>query len=85
VEPATVVQRLAPRVPLVHVKDLAPRAEQRFVPVGDGDVGYGDVLPAIEGLGIEWLLVEQDEVGELGLDAVRRSFTAVTNMVGSAA
>jgi sugar phosphate isomerase/epimerase len=85
VEPAAVVERLAPRVPLVHVKDLAPRAEQRFVPVGDGDVGYGDVLPAIEGLGIDWLLVEQDEVGALGLDAVRRSFTAVTNMVGSAA
>ena len=85
VEPAAVVERLAPRVPLVHVKDLAPRAEQRFVPVGDGDVGYGDVLPAIEGLGIDWLLVEQDEVGELGLDAVRRSFTAVTDMVGSTA
>ena len=85
VEPAALVERLAPRVPLVHVKDLAPRAEQLFVPVGDGDVGYGDVLPAIEGLGIDWLLVEQDEVGALGLDAVRRSFTAVTNMVGSAA
>jgi sugar phosphate isomerase/epimerase len=85
VEPAALVERLAPRVPLVHVKDLAPRAEQLFVPVGDGDVGYGDVLPAIEGLGIDWLLVEQDEVGELGLDAVRRSFTAVTDMVGSTA
>ena len=85
VDPAAVVERLAPRVPLVHVKDLAPRAEQLFVPVGDGDVGYGDVLPAIEGLGIDWLLVEQDEVGELGLDAVRRSFTAVTDMVGSTA
>jgi sugar phosphate isomerase/epimerase len=85
VEPAAVVERLAPRVPVVHVKDLAPLAEQRFVPVGDGDVGYGHVLPAIEGLGIEWLLVEQDEVGALGLDAARRSFTAVTSMVGSAA
>ena len=43
------------------------------------------MLPALEGLGIEWLLVEQDEVEELGLDAVRRSFAAVTDMVGSAA
>jgi sugar phosphate isomerase/epimerase len=85
VEPVSLVERLAPRVPLVHVKDLAPHAEHRFVPVGDGDVGYGEVLPALEGLGVEWLLVEQDEVGELGLDAVRRSFTAVTDMVGSAA
>jgi sugar phosphate isomerase/epimerase len=85
VDPAQLVERLAPRVPLVHVKDLAPHGEKLFVPVGDGDVGYRDVLPAIEGLGIDWLLVEQDEVGELGLDAVRRSFTTVTDVVGSAA
>jgi sugar phosphate isomerase/epimerase len=85
VEPAALVERLAPRVPLVHVKDLAPLAEQHFVAVGDGDVGYGTVLPAIEGLGIEWLVVEQDEVGALGLEAARRSFTAVMDMVGSTA
>lgn len=85
VDPASLLERLAPRVPLVHVKDLAPRAERRFVPVGDGEVGYAQLLPALEGLGIEWLLVEQDEVGEAALDAVRRSFTAVMGMVGSAA
>lgn len=85
VEPAGLVERLAPRVPLVHVKDLAPDAEQRFVPVGDGDVGYRELLPAIEGLGVEWLLVEQDETEGPPLDAVRRSFEAVTDMVGSPA
>jgi sugar phosphate isomerase/epimerase len=85
VEPASLLERLAPRVPLVHVKDLAPRAEHRFVPVGDGDVGYRELLPAIEGRGIDWLLVEQDEVGEHGLDAVRRSFAAITDMVGTPA
>ena len=83
VEPAGLVERLAPRVPLVHVKDLAPHAEQRFVPVGDGDVGYRELLPAIEGLGIEWLLVEQDETEGPPLDAVRRSFAVVADMVGS--
>jgi sugar phosphate isomerase/epimerase len=85
VEPAGLVERLAPRVPLVHVKDLAPHAEQRFIPVGDGEVGYRELLPAIEALGIEWLLVEQDEVGEAGLDAVRRSFRAVADAVGTPA
>jgi sugar phosphate isomerase/epimerase len=83
VEPAGLVERLAPRVPLVHVKDLAPHAEQRFVPVGDGDVGYRELLPAIVGLGVEWLLVEQDETEGPPLDAVRRSFEAVADMVGS--
>jgi sugar phosphate isomerase/epimerase len=83
VEPAGLVERLAPRVPLVHVKDLAPEAEQRFVPVGDGDVGFQELLPAIEGLGVEWLLVEQDETEGPPLDAVRRSFGAVTDTLGS--
>jgi sugar phosphate isomerase/epimerase len=84
VEPAGLVERLAPRVPLVHVKDLAPEAEQRFVPVGDGDVGYRELLPAIQAPGVEWLLVEQDETEGPPLEAVRRSFEAVADAVGSA-
>jgi sugar phosphate isomerase/epimerase len=86
VEPVELVKRLAPRVPLVHVKDLALAAEPHFVPVGDGGVGYADVLPALGGLGVEWLLVEQDECDGSPFDAVRRSFAAVeAAVVGSVA
>jgi sugar phosphate isomerase/epimerase len=85
VEPEGLVARVAPRVPLVHVKDLVAGPEPRFVPVGDGDVGYARILPAIQGLDIEWLLVEQDEAEGSALDAVRRSFAGVTAIVGSAA
>ena len=85
VDPAGLVARVAPRAPLVHVKDLVAGPEPRFVPVGDGDVGYARILPAIRDLDIEWLLVEQDETDGSALDAVRRSFAAVTTVVGSAA
>ena len=54
-------------------------------PVGDGGVGYRSCCRRSEALGVEWLLVEQDEVDGPALDAVRRSFAAVTDMVGSAA
>jgi sugar phosphate isomerase/epimerase len=85
-DPLGLVERLAPRVPLVHVKDLASAAEPHFVPVGEGAVGYGDVLPSLGGLGVEWLLVEQDEVDGSPFDAVRRSLAAVeAAVVGSAA
>jgi sugar phosphate isomerase/epimerase len=84
VEPDDLVARVAPRAPLVHVKDLAG-AEPRFVPVGDGDVGYARVLPAILDRGIEWLLVEQDETDGSALEAVRRSFDAVAAIVGAPA
>ena len=85
VDPVELVARVAPRAPLVHVKDLAGTSEPRFVPVGDGDVGYATVLPAIRESGVEWLLVEQDETDGSALDAVRRSYAAVTGLVGSPA
>ena len=85
VDPVDLVARVAPRAPLVHVKDIAGTSKPRHVPVGDGDVGYADVLPAIRELGVEWLLVEQDEADGSAIDAVRRSYTAVTGLVGSAA
>ena len=65
---------------------LASAPEPHFVPVGEGGVGYADVLPALGGLGVEWLLVEQDEVDGSPFDAVRRSFAAVeAAVVGSVA
>ena len=85
VDPVDLMARLAPRVPLVHVKDLAGASEPRFVPVGDGDVGYANVLRGIRELGVEWLLVEQDETDGSALDAVRRSYAAVSGHVGSPA
>lgn len=85
VDPVGLVKRLAPRVPLVHVKDLAPAAEPQFVPVGEGGVGYAEVLPALGGLGVEWLVVEQDEVDGLPFDAVRRSLAAVESAVAGGA
>jgi sugar phosphate isomerase/epimerase len=85
VEPLGLVARVAPRAPLVHVKDMVAGPEPRFAPVGDGHVGYADVLPALRGHGVEWLLVEQDETDGEALDAVRRSYAAVAGLVGTAA
>jgi sugar phosphate isomerase/epimerase len=85
IDPVDLVTRVAPRAPLVHVKDLLGASEPRFVPVGDGDVGYASVLPAIRDIGVEWFLVEQDETDGAALDAVRRSYATVSGLVGSPA
>jgi sugar phosphate isomerase/epimerase len=69
------------RCPLVHVKDLC--AGPRHTPVGDGDVGYARVLPAVEAAGTEWLIVEQDEIDGDPLRAVARSLAAVRHMIGA--
>jgi len=79
------LQASAGRCPLVHVKDFRSREGRDFCPVGDGSVGYDHVLPATAAAGVEWLLVEQDEVEGPGLAAVERSLAAVRAIVGATA
>jgi sugar phosphate isomerase/epimerase len=65
------------RTPLVHVKDLRARGTREFVPVGDGAVGYDGIVDTAADLGIEWLLVEQDELDRELAEALGRSLKAL--------
>lgn len=64
------------RCPLVHLKDYASREGRDDVPVGDGVVGYERIVPAALRAGTEWLIVEEDEVGDRPYDALARSLAA---------
>jgi len=72
------------RCPLVHLKDLRSRGSRQFCPVGDGAVGYERVLPAAFQAGVEWLIVEQDEIDGPSFEAVERSLEAVRRMISVA-
>jgi sugar phosphate isomerase/epimerase len=65
------------RTPLVHLKDIRARDSREFVPVGLGGVGYGTVIPRAAELGVEWAIVEQDELDRPLADALSRSLTTV--------
>ncbi|MCW2977697.1 MAG: xylose isomerase protein, partial [Actinomycetia bacterium] len=85
VDPVALLERMTGRCPLVHVKDLRSRGSREHCPVGDGAVGYDRVLPAAVRAGVEWLIVEQDEVDGPPFEAVERSLRAVQRMVSVAA
>lgn len=59
-DPVSMLERLAGRVPLVHVKDMEPGEEQRDAPAGEGIMPWGEILPAARAAGAEWFVVEQD-------------------------
>jgi sugar phosphate isomerase/epimerase len=65
------------RTPLVHAKDLRSRETREYVPVGEGGVGYEAIVPKAAALGVEWLIVEQDELDRPLADALQRSFETV--------
>lgn len=81
-DPVELIDRFAGRSPLVHAKDLRSREKREFCPVGDGAVGYERVLPAAVSAGVEWLIVEQDEIEGPPFDAVERSLEFVRGAIG---
>jgi sugar phosphate isomerase/epimerase len=85
VDPVELLERLAGRCPLVHAKDLRSRGSRDYCPVGDGAVGYDRVLPAAVAAGVEWLIVEQDEIDGPPFEAVERSLDFVRRAIGVAA
>ena len=85
VDPVALLERLEGRTPLVHIKDLRSRGSREYCPVGDGAVGYGNVLPAAVRVGVEWLIVEQDDVYGRPFEAVERSLDAVRRLYPVAA
>jgi sugar phosphate isomerase/epimerase len=81
VDPVRELERSAGRCPLVHVKDFASRDGRDDVPVGSGAVGYDAVLPAAVAAGAEWLIVEEDEVGDEPFAAIEESLRFVREAV----
>jgi sugar phosphate isomerase/epimerase len=66
VDPAALLNRMAGRVPLVHLKDSAASEDRnergipRDLPVGSGVLDWSVLLPAAEAAGARWYIVEQD-------------------------
>src|SRR5437867_3978880 len=57
-DPLAWMRRLDGRLPVIHVKDVS--ADGDWAEVGQGAIPYGPIVAAAPGLGVEWLVVEQD-------------------------
>ena len=75
-DPLEQLELTAGRCPLAHLKDYASREGRDDVPVGDGVVGYDRIVPAALAAGAEWLIVEEDEIGDRPYEALARSLAA---------
>lgn len=57
------IRCLAGRIPVLHLKDMCIHEfrEQRFAPIGEGNLDWPAILKAAEEGGCEYLMVEQDD------------------------
>lgn len=60
-DPAAWIEKLAGRIPLVHLKDMTVRKGQPIMAeVGEGNLNWPAILAACKKAGVEWYIVEQD-------------------------
>jgi inosose dehydratase len=59
-DPAELIRRYADRLSHVHLKDIA-LSTTTFLPLGEGDLDFADIVGAVRGTGYDsWLVVELD-------------------------
>ncbi len=72
-DPAQWLERLAGRIPCIHLKDFA--YGRKMVPIGEGNVNFDRVFEKAQAGGTRYMLVEQDDCnGEDPFDCLRRSY-----------
>ena len=72
-DPAQWLEKMAGRIPCIHLKDFA--YGQKMAPVGEGNINFARVFEKAEAGGTKYMLVEQDNCnGEDPFDCLRRSY-----------
>lgn len=85
VDPTALIERLSKRVPVVHLKDKEVlRGKVVMAPVGEGNLDWQRILPALKSSGTQWYCVEQDECQRDPFDCLRSSYEYLSHEPGAA-
>ncbi len=81
-DPAEWLSKLKGRVECIHLKDLAiVGREQRMAAVGEGNINFDAILKVAENVGVNYLLVEQDDCyGEDPFSCLKRSYDYLVSL-----
>ncbi len=72
-DPAQWLEKMAGRIPCIHLKDMA--YGRKMAVVGEGNINFDRVFKAAQAGGTQYMLVEQDDCnGEDPMECLRRSY-----------
>ena len=75
VNPVRVIERAHGRLPVIHLKDKEMAGgEPVMAPIGEGNLDWPELLPALQAAGVEWYCVEQDVCRRDPFDCLKSSF-----------
>jgi len=80
-DPAAWIDRLADRIVLLHLKDMAMHGrEQLFAEIGEGNLNWPAILEAAQAAGVRWYIVEQDRCQRDPFESLRISLENLQDM-----
>ena len=80
-DPSAWIRRLAGRIPLLHLKDMAVvEGQPCMAEVGEGNLNWPAILEASRSSGVEWYLVEQDVCPRDPFESLAISFRNLREM-----
>lgn len=78
VDPLDYLRRYSGRVPLIHLKDMAP--DRTYANVGEGMLDFPQLTKAASAAGARWFIVEHDEPGPNPVEAAGTSLHNLQEM-----
>ena len=79
-DPVAYLDRLAGRVPLVHLKDITRDERATFAPVGTGTIAFDPIFASAERGGAAWYIIEQDQSDGPAIEAAGTSWQNLQQM-----
>lgn len=80
-DPVSWIQRLAGRLPVLHMKDYVVTLERKHVitQIGDGNLNWPEIISAADESGCTWYVIEHDEnwIDNDPFKALKRSYAYV--------
>ena len=80
VDPATYMKKVANRLSLVHIKDMADDDMKSFAEIGNGILDWDAIFAVAKEAGSKWLIVEQDSCKRPPLESAKISFENLKTM-----
>ena len=83
-DPAAWIEKVAGRIPCVHLKDMGIRYpnEQFMMEVGEGNLNWPSILEACKAAGVKWHIIEQDVCYRDPFESLGTSLKNLTGMPG---
>jgi sugar phosphate isomerase/epimerase len=81
-DPAAWIDKVAGRIPCVHLKDMAitSNREQLMAEIGEGNLNWPAILTTCKSVGVEWYIIEQDICQRDPFESLSISLTNVKRM-----